>query len=66
MPDNTAAIAQIRSLLNSGATQITVDGTTVQVTPDQLRRRLRELQATDTANPVKRPRVASINLGNAW
>jgi hypothetical protein len=64
--DNTDEIARIRALLNSGATTVTVDGQTVVVDHDALRRRLRELQATDSENPIRRPRVSSINLTNAW
>ncbi|MEZ6068278.1 MAG: hypothetical protein R3B90_21765 [Planctomycetaceae bacterium] len=66
MPDNSQAIADIRALLNSGATTVVVDGQTVQLNHDSLRRRLRELQATDTAAPIKRPRVASIDASTGW
>lgn len=64
--DNSDEIARIRALLNSGATTISHDGQTVSLDQAALRRRLRELQATDSANPVKRPRVASINMSNAF
>jgi len=66
MPDNRAAIARIEAILNSGAKRAVIDGQSVEVDHDQLRRRLRELKAEDTSNPETRPRLRSIDLSNAW
>jgi hypothetical protein len=61
--NNTALISQIQNALNTGATQIVVDGQTVTVSHSQLRKRLRELMATDDTNAGRRPYAATINLG---
>lgn len=66
MPDNSAAIARIEKLLNSGATKMNVDGQMVEVDPEALRRRLRELQESDTNNPLASQRLKSIDLSNAF
>lgn len=62
MPDNTAKIAAIRAALESGATTVTVDGTTTTLSPDSLRTELRRLMAEDTAQRAKRPVLASVDL----
>lgn len=64
MPDNSVRIAQIREILAEGVSSITRDGTTVSYDLDQLRRELRELEATDDTNRGKRPVASQINLGN--
>lgn len=66
MPDNTAAISRIESILNSGATKANIDGQMVEVDHEALRRRLRELQETNTTNPTTRPRLRRIDLSNAF
>jgi hypothetical protein len=64
MPDNTAEIARLRGILNSGQSSYNVDGQSVTYDLDQIRKRLQELIATDTsgAETVKRPRVSRIKL----
>ncbi len=63
MPDNTAKIALLQELLDTGATTAVIDGQTVSVDPASIRKRLRELQATDTANTTKtRPTFGTIDL----
>jgi len=68
MPDNSAQIAELESILNTGAKKITTDGQSVEVDLAQVRRRLAELRATDTATAAadKRVRSAQIKLGGAW
>jgi hypothetical protein len=68
MADNSAAIAQIQTILNNGATRVLIDGQTVEYNFPQLRRRLRELLATDTGpnaatNNGIRPPASTIYLG---
>jgi hypothetical protein len=63
MPDNSAAIAKIEAILNTGATSVTTDGTTVNYDFDELRRRLKELRNTDPA--YRRSRIGQIDLSNS-
>ena len=63
MPNNTARIAQIRALLDTGATQVIVDGQTVTINPASLRKQLRQLMATDDTNAGRRPLASTVNLG---
>lgn len=55
--------ARIRELLSSGAASITVDGVTTQIDRTELRRRLRELNATDPATGQKRGVIQRPFLG---
>lgn len=68
MPDNTAAIAAIRSLLESGATSVSTDGQTTTFDPAALRSTLAELERTDTANSganaARKPITQTIYLGS--
>lgn len=64
MPDNTAKIAELRSILESGTTSITVAGTTTAVDLNQVRIELSRLMAEDDTQKKRRPRISSINLGN--
>lgn len=67
MPDNSATIADLEALLNSGANSIVVDGVTVGINHAEIRKRLRALRASDTsesAQPNRRPVAATINLSN--
>ena len=61
MPDNSAKIAELRALLQSGVTSSTVDGTSSSVSLDEIRRQLAELERTDTTAITEgrvRPKVA--------
>ncbi len=49
MPDNSAAIAKIEAILNTGATSVTTDGTNINYDLAELRRRLKDLRNTDPA-----------------
>lgn len=62
MADNTARIAAIRLLLQTGVTSTTVDGTTTTFDPESLRRELRALIADDDTQRSRRPRISSVNL----
>jgi hypothetical protein len=61
--DNTARINAIRETLRTGATSVTVDGTTVSLDLNQLRQELRQLEAEDDARKGRRPVASSIKLG---
>lgn len=64
MSDNSTRITEIKAILAEGVSSVTRDGTVVNWDLDQLRRELRELEATDDRSRGKRPVAASINLGN--
>lgn len=61
--DNTARINEIREILRAGASAVTTDGTTVDFDFAQLRKELRELEATDDRKKGRRPVASSIYLG---
>lgn len=61
MADNSDRIAEIKTILQQGASHVTVDGTTVQYDLEALRRELRELELEEHAS--KRPVASTINLG---
>lgn len=63
MADNAQRIAEIRALLETGATSISADGTNTQFDPDSLRQELRRLEAEDDTAHSARPVAASIYLG---
>ena len=67
MADNTAAIAALTKILDSGASAVSVDGQSVSYDVTSLRKRLQYLIDTDdTLNPTgvaKRPLIQHINLG---
>lgn len=60
--DNSKRIAEIREILQSGANQVTTDGTTVQFSLSQLRKELRMLEAEDRLKRGRRPVASSIKL----
>jgi|GEM_PF-4177217 len=61
MADNTAAIAELEAVLHAGASRVAVDGQDVAYDLVQIRRRLRELKASDDT-ATKRPTALSIDL----
>lgn len=63
MADNTAKIAELRAILQSGVTTISVDGTTTTVDLNQIRLELRQLIAEDDTQKTRKPRLSSVNLG---
>lgn len=68
MADHSAEIAKLESLLNAGATSMSVDGQQISIDLDSVRRRLADLKAEDdcTQTNNKRVRSAKISLGGAW
>lgn len=62
MADNSAEIARLKAILDSGASEVVTDGQRVKLHHGDVRRRLRELIATDDTATVKRPRASSIDL----
>lgn len=62
MADNTAEIARLRAILNSGKSSYTIEGQTVSYDLAQVRKRLLELIAEDDTETVRRPRSVRIKL----
>ncbi len=62
MPDNTAKIAHLNALLDVGATDAVIDGQTVKISPRQIRKRLRELEAEDDTVTARRPLAMTVDL----
>ena len=60
--NHSQRIAEIRAILTSGVTSTNVDGTTIQLDLDSLRRELHQLQREDDGQHVRKPRVTSVNL----
>ena len=63
MANNESKIAELQAILDSGATTIVVDGTTVAVEHASIRKRIQTLKAQDPNFRNRRPRAASIKLG---
>lgn len=63
MADNSARIAEIRTLLGSGAKTVKVDGVETTFDLASLRKELRELMREDDTQAGRRPTVSTINLG---
>lgn len=63
MADNSATIAKIEAILNTGATSVTTYGSTINYDFAELRRRLNELRNTDPA--YRRSRIGQIDLSNS-
>ena len=63
MADNTKRIAEIKEILQAGASQVATDGTTVTFDFPQLRKELRLLEAEDRLLKGRRPVATSIQLG---
>lgn len=65
MADHSAEIAQIESILNAGASSVSVDGMSTSYNFAELRKRLAELKAEDDATlqaGAVKPRRATIKL----
>lgn len=62
--DNSARIAQIENILQSGVSSGSVNGESVTYNLDSLRKELSRLKAADTTMRRKRPYAARINLDN--
>jgi len=55
-------IAELEAILQEGAEQVAVDGTSVRYRFDEIRRRLAALKRQQ--EPTKRPRIAQIDLSD--
>lgn len=67
--DNTNQIRELEDVLNGATESISVDGTSVKISLEEARRRLRELRADDSESISSgrvRPVVAKLNLSGAW
>lgn len=64
MANNTAKIAELEAILQSGATSVTVDGVVTQIDLAEVRRQLRELRASDDTQKKRRPLATRIRLDN--
>jgi len=62
MADNSAKIAELEAILETGATTVTVDGQTIVRDLDVIRAQLRRLQADDNTDKNRRPVTARIKL----
>lgn len=58
-----ADLEAIEEVLNSGVTQVDVDGTRTQYDLDAMRQRASELRRKIRAMAMKRPRAANFDLG---
>ncbi len=66
VPDNASKIAEIETILESGATYVLVDGVATSLDHASLRKELTRLRAEDDAQRGRRPRAASIDLSNLF
>lgn len=64
--DNSAKIAEIRAILQSGVRSSTVDGISTALDLESLRCELRRLEAEDDTAADERPRVSQVWLENAF
>lgn len=65
MADHSATIAKLEAVLRSGARSVNIDGVTVQIDPESIRRELRKLRAQDDTQAGRRPFALSMNLTGA-
>jgi len=65
MPDYSEEIAYLEEIINSSVRDVMVDGTRAVYDFDAARKRLAELK-TLQGSAMARPRVARLDLGNAW
>jgi hypothetical protein len=66
MPDNSAKIAELRTLLESGVSSSSVDGVSTSIDRESVRKELRRLEQADDTARLKRPVCASIDLSNCF
>lgn len=63
MPDNSAEIARLQAMLNSGVRSTSADGQSMTLDPDSIREQIRQLRASDTTQRRNRPICSNVNLG---
>lgn len=67
MPDNSAEIANLEAILNSGAKSVTTDGLTTEFDLAAIRLRRDELVRQQTGDlKMIRPRTSNLYLGQCW
>lgn len=66
MADNSAQIAELRAILQSGVTTRTINGTTTTVDLNVIRQQLAALMSQDDSEKSRKPRVATIYLGGQF
>jgi len=64
MPDNTAKIAELRAVIQSGAESVSVDGVSTRVNLDVITAEIRRLEEEDDTVGSRRPAVCGVNLGS--
>lgn len=64
MPDNTARIAELDEILESGARSVSVDGVSTALDLEMIRRERDRLIAADDTRRSDRPTVCGVNLGS--
>ncbi len=62
MADNSAKIAELEAILETGATTVKVDGQEIVRDLNVVRAELRRLQAADDTDKNRRPVTSRINL----
>jgi hypothetical protein len=63
MANNSARIAELRTILQAGIRSRTVDGASETYDLDRIAEELRKLESEDVAAQTKRPVASSIYLG---
>lgn len=69
MANNSAKIAELEALLESGVKRTSTDGTSVELDLGVIREQLKQLKADDDESIAAgkvRPTIAKANLSNAW
>lgn len=66
MADNSARIAELEALLQSGVTSTSINGTTTTVDLSEIRRQLDILRRTDDTQAGNKPRMSSIRVGGLF
>jgi len=66
MADNSSEIAEIETILRTGARTVAKDGVSVTYDFNVLRERLAILRREDDAKKTRRPVVSQIDLESGW
>jgi hypothetical protein len=66
MADNAAKIAELRTLLESGVSSSSVDGTSTSIDRESIRREIRRLEAEDDTRRSRRPVSASVDMSSLF
>lgn len=66
MADNSARIAQLNTILETSVTASTIDGTSVAIDLDSLRKERDRLMAEDNTARIQKPRLTSVNISRLF